>query len=124
MRTIQVTDEEFIAAMDTAVAKMGGDYTYKPTQKEINSGDVDGCFYFHPNGKPRCIVGHALSILGVKKDDMYGEDWANKELPGFLTLSPIVVHAAYKAQLKQDIKEPWSVALEAFHTTIENGEWA
>lgn len=59
----------------------------KHPNKKNPLNDSAACFHFFSNGKPSCIIGHALYNLGVEAKDFYS-DLNNEKvivqgLPGF-----------------------------------------
>lgn len=99
------------------VVKGREDYVYE----RIGSvGGVGGmCAYFTPDGKPSCIVGHALAIEGLTLDEVGGENTASVEtLDEHLQatgrwwgLTPGAVEVLAVAQQSQDTGETWGEAL-------------
>lgn len=75
-------------------------------------------------GKPSCIIGRALARLGVPlkrlaaKEGVPAHTSMNLHLDGF---SGVVVRAANAAQVVQDQRGLWGIALAEFEEVLRNG---
>jgi hypothetical protein len=72
-----------------------------------------GCVYFHSNGHPSCIVGHALYRLGVRLRDLSVNNNGDTidELAPF-TWDEGDVAWLFSVQEYQDRLVPWGAAVE------------
>lgn len=119
MRTIN--HEQALAALTTVVTEAGEDFHY---QNDVCEYVVDG--------EPSCLVGQALSELGVKTDILaemdapqQGDDdnpppkdtsiegvaYVLREMAG-VNLTPRAVAVLAAAQTVQDIRHSWGTALK------------
>lgn len=107
-----ITEADFTAAIEKAVADKGADYVY------------DGACVYSRDGEPACIVGTALANLGFEMNpewdlDVDGQDsLAIRVLPSFFDVPDRVVGAAQDAQHIQDARHSWGDALNAYKTAV------
>lgn len=122
----EVDAPEALRLIAQAVAERGEDYVYPFSQDGWTYGnDRETCLYFVPdeNGEsfeprgetftPGCIVGLALSYVGLQPDDLTEARgiWAAREDPeSNLTLEAVRVLGI--AQDVQDQHETWGKALQ------------
>lgn len=111
-----VTEENFTAALESAVADKGADHVYDGPVT-ILSAHTKTCRYFD-NGAPTCLVGAALHRLGYTARDVTEGDDASSVL-GSLGAPLDVCVAAEMAQVAQDEGETWGVALSKYYNTLE-----
>lgn len=134
-----ITRDDALTLIRTAVEDRGADYTY-PDTAEFEGADVT-CRYFADEGTeadefgqtaenphpPACIVGHALSQLGVTYEDMQAVYVPNgnpntasartllRRLPG-LDVTPEAEEVFAEAQDMQDGGRTWGDALARAET--------
>ena len=112
----KVTRDAFVKAIEEAVEKEGADKCF-PRNDE-------GCRYFDEDGKPVCIVGHALAIMGMEPFDV----GASANSQRFYALADenhfthsvdvedqCLIDAIDAAQREQDDGATWGHALSVFH---------
>lgn len=114
MREVDITEERFTQAMRDAVAERGRDWAYPqdPEWRRPNGG----CRYFLESGEPACLIGTALSKLGVGPDQVReGQDAWNllRKLHGTVRV-PKWIDSAADAQRAQDRDGTWGEALDAY----------
>lgn len=129
MRKIKRT--EALALLNRAVEEKGKDFIYFDQE-----GALGACAYFHDE-EPGCIVGHVLSYVGVKPDDLYlpGEDdfnlgtaFDNPDLHSALRANAKVKFtrkarlALLTAQCEQDRGQTWEHATAMAETWKDWGE--
>lgn len=115
-----ITEADFTAAIEKAVADKGADYVYNPN-------NTRACTYTE-DGEPSCIVGTALINLGfeatpdwdypIQHDVVLEDTAADTILPYFFDIPQNVVVAARKAQHDQDNGSTWGDALNAYKTAV------
>lgn len=123
MNTTVIDADMAIALLERAVQEMGADHVYQRVHGEFDRiGEATMCAYQH-DGRPSCIVGHALSYAGVTIEQLREMDEAADEvtsvealygddlLPVEMTDDAVTVFEA--AQQAQDNGAPWGEALEA-----------
>lgn len=101
-----------------AIEEKGADYVY-----EAPGGRFSSCVYFNGD-QPSCLIGHALSYLGVDRDCLstYGNTTAIAAgLLGTRVPDP-VSEALSVAQGRQDHGATWGDALASFDHSIANAE--
>lgn len=118
MKKPTITEADFTAAIEKAVADKGPDYVYEDY--------AGGCFY-QIDKEPSCIVGTALVNLGFEADprwdnglheDDHENTTADVTLPKFFTVPDNVVRAARRAQITQDTGGTWGAALENYKRVV------
>lgn len=101
----QITDEQFIAAMDQAV-KDKGDWNQAPGSYRSFSGAT-----------PYCIVGYALALISEDLCPRDNKHNADKVLAN-LGCSERVATAAFAAQYSNDRGNHWGQVLATFHAAL------
>lgn len=129
MRKIKRT--EALALLNRAVEEKGKDFEYRDQE-----GGLRACSYFHGQ-EPGCIVGHALSYIGVKRDDLYlpgtddfntGTAFDNPDLHSALRANAKVKFTRkarlvlLTAQCAQDHGDAWGKAVDAAESWKDWGE--
>lgn len=111
------TNDEVIESMKRAVAQKGADYVYP----------YENCNYSQDN-HPACIVGHVLydidpeAYQDAAEMEQRGDDSAVDDLqregivPNFTDSQ---VKALLRAQERQDRKETWGAAYDAFISALD-----
>lgn len=115
-----ITEADFTAAIEKAVADKGADYVYNPD-------DSRSCVYTE-DGEPSCIIGTALVNLGfepnpdwdnpMQTDKLLEDTTADTILPYFFDIPENVVVAARRAQVDQDNGSTWGTALEDYTLAV------
>ena len=115
-----ITEADFTAAIEKAVADKGADYIYNP--------DFTRACTYTEDGEPSCIVGTALINLGfeatpdwddpIQHDVVLEDTAADTILPYFFDIPQNVVTAARKAQCVQDECGTWGTALENYKQAV------
>lgn len=114
-----ITEADFTAAIEKAVADKGADYVYNPRHDRT-------CVYTE-DGEPSCIVGTALVNLGFEpnpkwdtapRSGVFEDTAADTILPHFFDIPGDVVLAARKAQIEQDNGGTWGQALESYKKAV------
>lgn len=129
---VEITKENFTAALEAAVEEKGADYVYPEELMGKSRYSVTSCLYFdnETHQVPLCIIGNALARLGLTYDDIVklGTDNVNvleneppidqdigaSSLLTWLTNDSDLATAAQAAQNAQDRGQSWGVALERF----------
>lgn len=118
-----ITEADFTAAIEKAVADAGADYVYNPYHSRE-------CRYLEEDLEPSCIVGTALVNLGFEPNPDWDNPFhpeagvdeddtaADTILPRFFEIPGNVVLAARKAQLEQDTGGTWGGALFAYKEAV------
>ena len=131
-----VSLDEAMRVLDVCVAERGAGYIYPDTAKRMGTcdywwdkdeypADCDGSSL--PEG-PGCIVGLALSKLGVSDEFLQGLGGINaktalSQLAGSgWRIAPDVIGLFRYAQVKQDVGEPWAYAVERAKLNYRTGE--
>lgn len=112
-----ITEEEFTAAMEAAVAERGEDFVYPDEWRDEYS---EACRYSLPDGTPACIIGLALHKINPALVPTY--DNTERALDVFEAIGDVpqnVALAAQRAQSQQDADKTWGVALEAYKDALE-----
>lgn len=123
---IEIGKEQAIALLKRAVEEKGEDFVYAP-----NANSTDKSCTYEAGGQPSCIVGYALSYVGVpveklaaldNADDTHqifatgikflSEDGVLEEIAG-VTLTPQAQDILTKAQAYQDDGESWGGSVRA-----------
>lgn len=126
--TVQITRENFTAAMRAAVAERGEDFIYPAEGSELaeqgwRSGEWGTCVYALPDGSPACLIGLAL----YKIDPALVEGLEGEDASAFRLLHRLGVEdggtarAARKAQRAQDWGETWGNALKIYEQAMNKG---
>ena len=123
--TVQITRENFTAAMRAAVAERGEDWVYPAKGSELagqgwRSEEYDACVYVLPDGSPACLIGLAL----YKIDPALVEGLEGENASAFRLLHRLGVEdggmcrAARKAQRTQDGGGTWGNALKIYERAM------
>lgn len=127
--TVQITRENFTAAMRAAVAERGEDWVYPAEGSELAEqgwrSEEGTCVYVLPDGSPACLIGLAL----YKIDPALVEGLEGENASAFRLLHRLgvedggVCRAARKAQRTQDGGGTWGNALKIYERAMnERGE--
>lgn len=124
---------EVLVALEAAVAERGADYVY-----DYGSTPSGNCVYVGSDGTPSCIVGVALSKLGVSVETLKAEGQtgaaggrtpfnaiaigSRSDLAALLT--PAAVNVLAAAQFRQDSGESWGEALNAARRAAGGASYA
>lgn len=124
---VEITRENFTAAIRAAVADKGADYMYPAEERISNDAEVDTCVYAH-DGQPSCLIGHALYridpeyLTEIPKHDNLEYASADDVLSVFGVVDEALLRAANAAQFEQDHNRSWGVALELYEIKLAQGE--
>lgn len=110
------TQETFTAAMRAAVEDRGAGFIYPADDPEWVG--TNGCRYRTTTGQPACIVGLALSKLGLLNAPEVGEYLSAIAVLRELGFGEQTAKAANEAQMKQDEGAPWGEALAVYEATL------
>lgn len=114
--TIQITAENFTAAMREAVAERGEDYVYSDGQPGWEAKD-GGCRYALDDGTPACLIG--LALYKVDPSLVPTDDGLNAyQVLYSLGASKDVLLAAGNAQEMQDTGKTWGQALVMYESLM------
>lgn len=121
MSKVKITRETFSAALHEAVAERGGDFVYPDEWKrDIPDSYVSVCQYYADGVGPACLIGVALSKLGVPDEYLAKiRGGAANELRRLGVEDGPLLDAAVIAQMSQDGGHTWGVALNDFDATLE-----
>lgn len=118
-----VTEAEFTAAMEAAIAERGPDWVYPRGQYGWGFGQLDhACLYVRADvDEPACIIGAVLHRLGfplrrLREHEAQGSDEVLDTL--LPELDPAVRSAASAAQDRQDDGFSWGYVLDAYRDTL------
>ena len=123
--TVQITRENFTAAMRAAVAERGEDWVYPAEGSELaeqgwRTGDYESCVYVLPDGSPACLIGLALYKIDpgllVNLESQY--DIASKVMGRAGVQDGTLRLAAGMAQNAQDRGVPWGEALSEYERVL------
>ena len=119
--TVQITRENFTAAMRAAVAERGEDWVYPAEGGELaeqgwRSEEGGACVYVLPDGSPACLIGLALyKIDPALVEGLEGEDVTALRLLQRLGVDDGRLYmAAHVAQEAQDLGDTWGNALKIY----------
>lgn len=121
--------EDYTAAMERAVEKMGEDYVHPKTNL---------CVYFNDDGSPSCILGHVFADLGLIRAEELSYEGNSKKLRGLVRGNPKATmnmlfpglsgkhyHALFTslslAQDMQDAGDTWGLVLKRYKESLESG---
>ena len=122
--TVQITRENFTAAMRAAVAERGEDWVYPADGSELAEQgwrSEDGtCVYVLPDGSPACLIGLALyKIDPALVEGLEGENAVALRLLHRLGVEDVGLYgAAWDAQWVQDLGETWGNALKIYERAM------
>lgn len=117
----KVTEAEFTAAMEAAVAERGEDYVYPKDNPDFWHPHDKTCVYQTPTGEPACLIGLAMDKLGL---DTPG--YIETEETAYMMMNTHheaefpdnVKRAAEAAQYAQDRENTWGEALEMYRQKL------
>lgn len=115
-----LTVDDALNLLQIAVDERGEEYVYRADERDLN-GNVS-CDYAESDGSPSCLIGLALSVIGVDPTWLsVGEDlgWAGcgiEVLGDDLGLPRKVSDVFSAAQIAQDTGSTWGTALEKART--------
>lgn len=105
-----ISDVQFTEAMQRAVDKRGGDWTYpKASASYYPSGQP---VYSTTNGLAACLIGAAMDEAGLTRPDWMESRSALAVLDGKVSVK--VGLSARAAQIHQDAHNPWSECLAIY----------
>ena len=123
--TVEITRENFTAAMRAAVAERGGDWVYPAEGSELaeqgwRSKEWGACVYVLPDGSPACLIGLALyKIDPALVEGLEGENVTALRLLQRLGVEDGELYwAAQDAQDAQDLGEAWGNALKIYERAM------
>lgn len=118
---VEITRESFSAALDAAVEERGAEFVYPYEWRVLVSADDPNrnttCQYALKDGTPACIVGLALSKLGVDVSQLENTD-ATTILYSLGVDDVGLQSAAADAQESQDGGHTWGAARERYLATL------
>ena len=122
--TVQITRENFTAAMRAAVAERGEDFVYPAQGSELAEqgwrSEQGTCVYDLPDGSPACLIGLALykidpSLLTHVEFQYHN---ASRVMSRAGVQDRMLLLAADMAQVKQDEDEPWGEVLSEYERVL------
>ena len=122
--TVQITRENFTAAMRAAVAERGADWVYPAQGSELAEqgwrSEEGTCVYVLPDGSPACLIGLALykidpSLL-THVEFQYHD--ASMVMSRAGVQDELLLLAADMAQDGQDVGMPWGDALSEYERVL------
>lgn len=118
--TVQITRENFTAAMRAAVAERGEDFVYPAEGSELakqgwRSGEGT-CVYVLPDGTPACLIGLALYKIdpGLLTHVEFQPDSASRVMIRAGVQDEMLLLAAAMAQDEQDEGASWGESLKKY----------
>lgn len=123
--TVQITRENFTAAMRAAVAERGEDFVYPAEGSELaeqgwREEEDQGCVYVLPDGSPACLIGLALYKIdpGLLTHVEFQSDIASWVLGRAGVQDEMLLRAADRAQNEQDEGASWGKALSEYERAL------
>lgn len=122
--TVQITRENFTAAMRAAVAERGEDFVYPAQGSELAEqgwrSEGGTCVYVLPDGSPACLIGLALYKIdpGLLTHVEFQYDDAISVMSRAGVRDELLRHAAAMAQEEQDGGAPWGDALSGYERAL------
>ena len=122
--TVQITRENFTAAMRAAVAERGEDWVYPAEGSELAEqgwrSEEGSCVYVLPDGSPACLIGLALYKIdpGLLTHVEFQSDIASWVLGRAGVQDEMLLLAADMAQIEQDVDVPWGKALSEYERAL------
>lgn len=121
MSDIRVDYDTALTLLEKAVADMGGEYVYP--KSGTDDPQVDCAYFDAMTGQPDCILGHALSYLGIGFSDVenFNEGHAISVLVnnGVVNLDDKAERLWQTAQSVQDKGATWESALAQARVVAE-----
>ena len=122
--TVQITRENFTAAMRDAVAERGEDFVYPAEGSELAKqgwrSEEGTCVYVLPDGSPACLIGLALYKIdpGLLTHVEFQYDDASRVMSRAGVQDSVLLRAADMAQYRQDVGAPWGEALSEYERAL------
>lgn len=122
--TVQITRENFTAAMRAAVAERGEDFVYPAQGSELAEqgwrSEQGTCVYDLPDGSPACLIGLALYKIdpGLLAHVELQYDGASEVMGRAGVQDEMLLLAANVAQRRQDAGAPWGDALSEYEGVL------
>lgn len=122
--TVQITRENFTAAMRAAVAERGEDWAYPAEGSELAEqgwrSEEGTCVYVLPDGSPACLIGLALYKIdpGLLTHVEFQYDDASRVMSRAGVQDSVLLLAAGMAQNTQDDDVPWGDALSEYERVL------
>ena len=122
--TVQITRENFTAAMRAAVSERGEDWVYPAEGSELGEqgwrSEEGTCVYALPDGSPACLIGLALyKIDPALVEGLEGDDTTALRLLQRLGVKDGGLYwAAQDAQDAQDLGATWGNALKTYEQAM------
>ena len=122
--TVQITRENFTAAMRAAVAERGEDWVYPAEGSELAEQgwrpEEGTCVYVLPDGSPACLIGLALYKIdpGLLTHVEFQSDNASRVMNRAGVQDRMLLLAADMAQGAQDEDVPWGDALSGYERAL------
>lgn len=112
---IDIDADRALALLREVVDEYGHDYVYRQVAHRLPDGRSKPMCVYADDGRPSCLVGHALHRAGVTVAELdrmlgqIGED--DDELPERVTLTGLAAEVLAEAQMAQDQGITWGDAL-------------
>ena len=125
--TVQITRENFTAAMRAAVAERGEDFVYPAEGSELAEqgwrSEERTCVYTLPDGTPACLIGLALYKIdpGLLTHVKLQSDNARRVMNRAGVQDEVLLLSAGMAQIEQDVGVPWGGALSEYERVLSEG---
>ena len=122
--TVQITRENFTAAMRAAVAERGENWVYLEGGSELAKqgwrSEEGTCVYVLPDGTPACLIGLALYKIdpGLLTHVEFQYDDASRVMKRAGVQDRTLLRAANMAQYRQDEGAPWGDALSGYERAL------
>ena len=122
--TVQITRENFTAAMRAAVAERGADWVYPAQGSELAEqgwrSEGGTCVYALPDGSPACLIGLALYKIdpGLLTHVEFQYDDASRVMGRAGVRDEMLLLAAGGAQTRQDVGVSWGDALSEYERVL------
>ena len=122
--TVQITRENFTAAMRAAVAERGEDFVYPAEGSELTEqgwrSERGTCVYVLPDGSPACLIGLALYKIdpGLLTYVESQFENASRVMGRAGVQDGMLLLAADRAQGEQDDGAPWGDALSEYERAL------
>ena len=125
--TVQITRENFTAAMRAAVAERGEGFVYPAQGSELAEqgwrSEEGTCVYDLPDGSPACLIGLALYKIdpGLLTHVGFQVDSASRVMSRVGVQDEMLLLAADMAQDEQDVGVSWGKALSEYERVLSEG---